>query len=466
MEKNLMDSSDYYELMLRHLICDSELYKKALKLGVTADDFLSSSVGGILIYKIFAEIAFETNATPISKDLFLLKLKEKFDKTPSLEGRAESAGELYEKVYATTLDSKYATDNLRLFVKRRRQLKAKQEHSTNEDALLTALSNIEKDLSGKEVAALVTIDYPFKKLLKQQLTNLIPTGFARIDTALGGGGIAKGEYGLIIGYTGGGKSAMAVCIVRSNAILGNKAAFVSMEETTVNISNRLYSQVFRINYSDLRSGKAGMELEQQFNENPDNPHRRLLSDNLALFGLKEATPITPAAILETLRKHFDDTGFIPDVVVLDQMQFMEPNEKKKNESSWDTQARLSHDCDWLSHQTIGGQPFGLWVLHQAKGGKMSKFFTHAEISGFKGILQPADIAIGIGREDQKSKDFGIFSLKTRHTAGFEVDYEGELEYMTFRDRLAGTFENIEAYQGPTSNPTREEMPHFRNPLIE
>lgn len=462
-----MDNAEYYELMLRHLIRDPEFHKQAVMLGVKAEDFLSSIVGGVVIYKIFAEVALEVNSTPISTDLFRLKLKSKFDENPNLVGKEEQAAELYEKVYTQAIDSKFANENLRSFIKRRRQVKASQEHGTNHDALNAALNEIEKELASKSVNAVVTVDYPFKKLLKQSLTTLIPTGFARVDAALGGGGIAKGEYGLIVGYTGGGKTAMAVSIAKANAIMGNKAAFVSMEETTINISNRFYSQVFRINYSDLRNGKAGMELEQLFNDNPDDPHRKLLADNLALFGLKEAAPVTPQAVLDTLRKHYDETGFIPDVVVVDQMQFMEPNDKKKNESSWDMQARLSSHCDWLSHQTIGGQPFGLWVLHQAKGGKMKKFFTHAEISGFKGILQPADIGIGIGREDQKSKDFGIFSLKTRHTAGFESDYEGELEYMTFRDRLAGTFENVEEYKPPTSNPTGEAtMPHFKNPLID
>ncbi len=462
-----MDQADFYELVLKHLIRDPETLKKAQALGMEPEDMLSTAEAGIVMYKIFAEIALSVKEAPIAKELFLLHLKNKFDTNSSLDVFADSASELFEKVYAGDLNSKYLTDNLKDFVKRRRQQKAKLNHKNDIDSLREELNEIDKDLSSNELAQNIVIEHPFRKLLKRELTSLIPTGFARIDTLLGGGGVAKGEYGVIIGYTGSGKTASATNIARHNAIIGNKVAFVSMEETASDIANRFYSQVFQINYSQLRNGQAYLELEQMFNSEDNAHHKKLLETNLALFGLKGLSPITPAAILGILQQYAKEHNFVPDLVLIDQMQFLEPNEKKKNEAIWDIQARLSNDCDWLSHQKINGQFFGLWVLHQAKSGKLKKYFTTAEISGFKGILQPTDIAVGIGREGERSNEFGFFSLKTRHTGGFEVDYDGELQFMTFRDRSVGAFGNYDTtsnYASPTSNPTAE-VADFKNPTL-
>ncbi|NBP46169.1 MAG: hypothetical protein EBU72_13320, partial [Betaproteobacteria bacterium] len=49
-------------------------------------------------------------------------------------------------------------------------------------------------------------------------------------------------------------------------------------------------------------------------------------------------------------------------------------------------------------------------------------------------IHKADITVGIGRENQQSQDFSIFSIKTRHCPDFSLSYLGDLAYMKFEAR--------------------------------
>ena len=64
---------------------------------------------------------------------------------------------------------------------------------------------------------------------------------------------------------------------------------------------------------------------------------------------------------------------------------------------------------------------------------MTKNFTNAEITGFKGIIKPTDMALAIGRDSAQSTVVSIFSLKSRHAKNFRFDYIAELEFMNFEE---------------------------------
>jgi hypothetical protein len=69
---------------------------------------------------------------------------------------------------------------------------------------------------------------------------------------------------------------------------------------------------------------------------------------------------------------------------------------------------------------------------------MTRRFSNAEISGFKGIIKPTDMCLAIGRDSSQDQIVSIFSLKSRHAKNFQFDYIAELEYMNFElaDRAA------------------------------
>ena len=223
------------------------------------------------------------------------------------------------------------------------------------------------------------------------------------------------------------------------AMVGRKVVYLSLEEAYEDICNRLYSSVYKVSYTSLHSGSAYMELEQKFNslEDLDADRKRLLTENLCVIGLKDKTPMNTLQIFKELENKYEETGFIPDIVELDQMQFLTPQSTTKGEQAWTMESRVSRECDQLSHRQIGGQHFGLLVNHQARG-KLKKTFSSEDISGFKGIMQPTDLVMGIGREGPMSVDFEVFSLKSRHSNNFSVPLVGNLEFMEFLEPPSGT----------------------------
>jgi hypothetical protein len=129
-------------------------------------------------------------------------------------------------------------------------------------------------------------------------------------------------------------------------------------------------------------------------------------------------------------RNFENTGFVPSVAVIDQMQFITPDGYKKDMQGWEKEKLLSSELDELSHKTIGGHKFALWVLHQAKGNRKRRF-KEEDVEGYKGITQPSDLVVGIGRDNDSSSECSVFTLKNRHGKEFDVDVETELQYMRF-----------------------------------
>lgn len=456
-EFQVLDSADYFEMLLKHLIRSEEVMRKAKEYGLSSEDFLASKEYGIQIYKLFADIALDIGVAPIDQHLFALQLKQKIAEGKLHENLLDQAVDLLIWIYSSgDITPNYFADNLRTFIKRRREERAKLEYSDDNDRLRSELNKINLVLQQKELSTQATIVHPFVQLLKKSIYNLICTGYNKIDLKMGG--LGYGEFGLIIGYSGAGKTAFATSMATKVALLGKKVAYMSLEELTEDVSNRLYAQVFKIDYSSLHNGTGYLELEEKFNDinSISAEQRQLLVDNLCIFGLKEEAPLKPVQLLGLLEAKAEETGFIPDLVIIDQLQFLIPNEEIGDEQEWIKEKRVAADCDQMSHQKIKDKHFALWVLHQAKG-KLKEVFTEEEIDGFKGIRHKPDTILGIGRKDRLSDDFNIFSLKARHTKNFSLPYRGRLEYMTFEEPptvdLTASVGNT--YQAPQQLPRTE-----------
>ncbi len=429
-DKNIFDTAEYMEQLLCHLLRDPLVMKTAKDLGLTPDDFLSSQQYGIQLYKVFASIALEVGFAPIDPQLFLQYVKIRFKVGEIHESQEDMALALWEGLYnKDTLNPFYFMASMKKFIKRVRQEKIKREHEQNTDRMLTELNKLHVKLDTNELGSEEVFRMPFAQMHESAVVELIGTGLRRVDSELGG--LAHGNYGIIVGYSGGGKTALASNIARNVALRGKKVAYVSLEELESDIMNRFYAQTFSIPYGQLRTGSR-MELRQKFSEEAGSVNIKKLKENLCLLNLKGHTPISARSIKALLDKRFEESGFIPELVLIDQLQFMEANDPEMELQEWQREKQVSFECDQMSHELIGGKNFGLWVLNQAKG-KFKKYFNNDDIAGYKGIIQPADTVIGIGRESLTSQDFGIFSLKSRHSTNFTVDYKGELEFMRFLD---------------------------------
>jgi hypothetical protein len=467
-------TADYMELLLRHLVRDPVVYARAQQFSLVGEDFMLSDEYGSQIYKVLVDCIMMAGKAPVSFELLGMLLRTKLEACAIPDAQHESVFELLSFMYSGELNTVYFCDTLKDFIRHRRQVKARTEAGEDLTLLHSRLDEIGVQLDCSDgLTGAVSVN-PFKTLLLPKTREMTLTGFTELDTATDGHG--PGEFALVIGYSGGGKTAMGCNIVQYNAVTGVPATYVSMEADEQEIANRFYSNYFGIPYKVLRNGTGKAQLAEAFNKAADSEQAQIDRDNLAnnlhLEGLKGLAPLTCNQIHERLLRHYEESGHIPKVLVIDQLQFLSPNKPKKNADGWEVELAVAADADELSHRSVGGVMPAVWLQHQAKG-KLKRTFSREDIQGFKGVIQKADLVIGIGRESQRSNTFTMFSIKVRHTADFELDYTGELEYMRFVSQVnqALAMKGYTAQAGPVdpnslrrdANAPAEEEPTYNGP---
>lgn len=417
------NDADYIELVIKCLYRDKQTLNKALDLQTTPEDF-----GTINIYNAFVATALAIKEAPINSNLCLATLKtlrNKYNLTP-LDN--ESITNFWEYIYSDEpINSEYVRANLADFLKHRRFQKLKIENAEAPEELLKEASKLVANIDLKNGSDCIREFNPFETLVTVELRDSLGTGFQPID--IKARGLNYQEFGLILGHSGSGKTAMAIFSALQNAKNGRKVLYLSLEEPAENICNRVYSNIFRIRYTDLHKGCpfAKKDLEEAFKSM--SPIDREAMKNLSIIDMRDVTPLTTKYIETYLDKKFEETGYHPDLVYIDQMDYLSTN--SQYEADWQKYNKVAFEVDDLSNHLVGGiHPFSIWLLHQA-GGKMKREFSNAEITGFKGILKPVDMALAIGRESADTEQVNIFSLKSRHAKNFQYPFFAELEYMNF-----------------------------------
>jgi hypothetical protein len=325
------------------------------------------------------------------------------------------------------LNSEYILKNFADFIKFRRYQTLKADKSATPELLVQEATKLVSDINLQDSAGVVRAFDPFENLVLVEHKESLMTGFPAVDAAARG--LNYQEFGLILGHSGSGKTAMAVYSAIQNAKDNRKVLYLSLEEPAENICCRLYSNIFRIPYTDLHKGSVLMQhdLRESFQNMCERD--KVALKNLKIHDLRDVTPITCGYIQNYLDKLYADTGYHPDLVYIDQLDYLTTSEKY--DAEWQKYGKVSFEVDDLSNHLIGGKHmFSVWLLHQASG-KMTKRFSNAEISGFKGVIKPTDMALAIGRDSSQDQTVSIFSLKSRHAKNFQFDYLAELEFMNF-----------------------------------
>ena len=423
-------SNDYVELLLRHLVRDPAVFNKARDFRVTGDDFILNDEYGMSVYKGVVDSVMEINSCPIDPALFSLHLNKRLSSREIPEELYDSCCELMAFMYSGTLNTEYFLRTLKDFLRAKRGSKAVFQYQDNITELSGRLGDIGVALDMADGLDGAENVHPFLAPIFSVTSDTVLTGFRSLDQITNG--LAPGEYGQIIGYSGGGKTALGCCFAFNAAEAGNNATFVSLEGSTTEIAHRFYANLFEIPYTELHKGAANMLLEQEFRDPQHADKLALMQQHLSIEGMKGLTPVNVDQIYARLVQKYETTGFIPKVVVIDQLQFIEPRNRLKSDAEWQCEKKAAAEVDELSHLQIDGHNFACWLLHQAKG-KLKRIFTREDLDGFKGIIHKADLTIGIGRENQQSQDFSLFSIKARHCPDFSLNYLGNLVYMKFQD---------------------------------
>ncbi len=462
-----LSDADFTELLIRHMILVPEVNAKARQLKVTGEDMVLDDTFGSDVYKELLNLVNSIEMRPIPVSSLAAGLKHKFDDGTLNNGFKENIIELIEYFYSDERPlekAEWFDTKISAFIKKRRAAKLINQYKDDIPTLTRELNKLNLEVTGEDAMSRPRIVSPFASLLYKTKVDMIGTGIAKLDEKLNGG-LLLSEYAMLIGFSGGGKTAVGSNMVGLSAEMGRPATYISCEEHETEISQRFYSRTFRIPYRLLRQGAANLQLESQFNDEMTSQKIKSLAKNLRLIGLKGVKEaITPNLIYELLVQDYEKTGFIPQLVMLDQLQFIEPDgEIRKSMGTWEIECMAAEELDSLTHRQIGGKYIVLWVQHQAKG-KKKAFFTKEDIQGYKSIDNTADLVLGVGRANDKVDEINLFPIKVRHSGDFNLTLKTQFEFMTVTStQVTDSLRNQESTsENPVATMTKinyEPIPH-------
>jgi hypothetical protein len=435
MNIDLYNNADYIELVIKCLFREKAVLQRAQELHVKPEDF-----GSISIYNAYVEVALTIGEAPINPQLCLASLKGILKKHYILEADMPSVIAFWDFIYSDSASNNpaYVLEHLADFIKTRRYQQLRADKLNTPEELVSEAEKLIGELAMKSSVGSIREFNPFEELVLIEHRESLLTGFPAVDMVARG--LNYQEMGIILGHSGSGKTAMATYSAIQNAKQFRKVLYLSLEEPAENICSRVYSNIFRIPYTDLHKGNVMLQNELRDAFQTLGCRDREALQNLKIHDLRDASPVTAKFIANYLDKLYSETGYHPDLIYIDQMDYMTSSDKF--DAEWQKYAKVSFEVDDLSNHLIGGtHPFSVWLLHQA-GGKMTRKFSNAEITGFKGILKPADMVLAIGRDSAQDSIVSIFSLKSRHAKNFQFDYLAELEFMNFEQQDRGAEDRI------------------------
>jgi len=424
------NEAEYIELVIKCLYRDRSVMLKAIDLKVVPEDF-----GTLNIYNAFVAAAMKIGYAPINPQVCLLEVKPELSKRGSGISDMSQVLGFWEYLYddAVPLGAEYVLKNLPDFIAFRRFQTLKIDKANNPRELVSAASKLVNDLDLKNSAEGIKEYCPLQELVFVEHRETMGTGFGMVDAVAQGLGYQ--EYGIILGHSGSGKTAMGTYSAIQNARQKRNVLYLSIEEPAVNICNRIYSNLYRIPYTSLHRGCTFAQQDLRTAHANRTEDDKLAAEHLKVHDLRSAAPVTAQYIANYLDQLYEEKGWHPDLVYIDQMDYLTTS--AKFDADWQRYSKVAFEVDDLSNHLIGGKHmFSVWLLHQA-GGKMKRSFSNDEISGFKGILRPADMVLAIGRDSPQDSIVSIFSIKSRHAKNFRLDYLAELEFMNFEYQEKG-----------------------------
>lgn len=245
----------------------------------------------------------------------------------------------------------------------------------------------------------------------------ISTGFFSIDKWLRGG-ICPQEMGIIMGYTGTGKTTVVINAVKGALIRGIDAVHYSFEvneEMTEEIYDASITGIAKENLNEER--ETVRQLKREFLNRPGMGRLIIKS-----FGAKG----TPRDIESHLHQLKFDKGIDPGLLVADYLGLMRPSDRSvKHESRYTLFGEIMLELKAIAQQG----DYAIWVVFQTiKGTRYKKLVTMEDAADSQEVMRHADIVLSIcqtGEEEKmKPEVFRIYGAKGKNVpAGWEEKFQ-------------------------------------------
>lgn len=158
---------------------------------------------------------------------------------------------------------------------------------------------------------------------------VVPTGCPVIDERLGGG-MRKGDFGILVAGTGIGKTCVTSGFAAYAAWHGYKVAHITLEDKPDDIDAKYFAYILNVPVSSFRGKKADEKGRAEYFKRRDMYQDELdkrLHQNLVKISAidrdKKIHPMTTREIDNRLSK-LESNGFKPDLVVIDYFDRIRP----------------------------------------------------------------------------------------------------------------------------------------------
>ena len=242
----------------------------------------------------------------------------------------------------------------------------------------------------------------------------IGTGIRRIDE-LTNGGLRPGETGLIIAGSGVGKTTAMLNFAVNNAKLGHDALFLTLENGTDMIQNRVTSIVSSVPASQVSLYEAFMETEPYAVEAIERSYKSIVWDHLRIGNLtdRKYTCDGIGAMIEEWQNELKEEKINSgcQVVYVDWLEEIDQSglhiERSANSDIiW--QRVMSELCQIARNRNVV-----LWTAQQVnRQAKTKDILTQADVAHSSSVFNPIDLGIGLAEVHKNDHRAGMRNIES------------------------------------------------------
>lgn len=299
----------------------------------------------------------------------------------------------------------------------------------------------------------------------------IPTGVSKLDEALNGG-LEKGKMGLIIGSAGFGKSTFSTAIASYAASykcdLNNHEGFkvlqIYFEDDDVDITRK---HIARITQVEARMLTRDPNTTTEIRETLRNFHdKEILNKNLRLKRFNTNTK--SASDIEIFIKRLMNTGFKPDLVIIDYFECLVPERSAYNsDSEWTREGNTMRKIENIAKDLN----VAIWIPTQGNKGSITSpdIVTMDQAGGSIKKIQIAQVVISIARsiEDIDKSRATLAVLKNRSGKSGEVFHNIKFNNgtSTISCDEVETFDSVLTYEVKADSLKQEQQTHIIREMV-
>ena len=234
----------------------------------------------------------------------------------------------------------------------------------------------------------------------------IPTGIGKIDEALEGG-LGKGELGVIIGPTSFGKTSLTTAMASHAACNGYKVLQIVFEDRIKQIQRKHLGRITGIEAKDLSKPDVIDLVRQTIDA---FPQKEELEKNLRI--VKFPSGEKTARQLERFIKKLINSGFKPDLTIIDYFECLEHEPDKSSSNEFSQEGKTMRRFEAMA----GELDMAIWIPSQGTKDSINlELVTMDKIGGSVKKAQIAHVIMSIARtvDDIANNKATIAILKNR-----------------------------------------------------